>query len=206
MQNEKHGTTYYCSVCGLNSEDSTAASHSKEDIVKHIEEKHAGVTQSEDEDQNVPAVEELSQVQREETGNKKSVTITDDQHHHAWEKTTGTEERITGYKYKTVYKTICNAALPDGKGGWVPCNFDETELVEKHGENIKKNGYTLDDDGYYDEWYRALNDHIDAEIAMGARGVGSSRNEFDYVKTPIKKSVTVTKYTCSCGATCASYQ
>lgn len=41
MQNEKHGTTYYCSVCGLNSEDSTATSHNREDIVKHIEEKEA---------------------------------------------------------------------------------------------------------------------------------------------------------------------
>lgn len=207
MQNEKHGTTYYCSVCGLNSEDSTAASHSKEDIVKHIEEKHAAVAQSEDEDQNVPAVEELSQVQREETGNKKSVTITDDQHQHAWEKTTGTEERITGYKYKTVYKTICNAALPDGKGGWVPCNYDLTEINREFSEYVEKNGYTLDDDEYYDnKWYKAIKGHIYEDEAKGAKGWGSSRNEYDYVKTPIKKTVTVTKYTCSCGATCASYQ
>ena len=207
MQNEKHGTTYYCSVCGLNSEDSTAASHSKEDIVKHIEEKHAAVTQSEDEDQNAPAVEELSQVQREETGNKKSVTITDDQHQHVWEKTTGTEERITGYKYKTVYKTICNAALPDGKGGWVPCNFDFTEISQNLENYADKNGFTLDDDEYYDnEWYKAIKGHIHSDEAKGAKGWGSTRNEYDYVKTPIKKSVTVTKYTCSCGATCASYQ
>ena len=207
MQNEKHGTTYYCSVCGLNSEDSTAASHSKEDIVKHIEEKHAAVAQSEDEDQNVPAVEELSQVQREETGNEKSVTITDDQHQHAWEKTTGTEERITGYKYKTVYKTICNAALPDGKGGWVPCNFDLTEINREFSEYVNKNGYTLDDDEYYDnEWYKKLTEHENYDRDHGAKGWGSSRNEYDYVKTPIKKNITVTKYTCSCGATCASYQ
>ena len=207
MQNEKHGTTYYCSVCGLNSEDSTATSHSREDIVKHIEEKHAAVTQSEDEDQNVPAVEELSQVQREETGNKKSVTITDDQHQHAWEKTTGTEERITGYKYKTVYKTICNAALPDGKGGWVPCNFDLTEINREFSEYVNKNGYTLDDDEYYDnEWYKKLTEHENYDRDHGAKGWGSSRNEYDYVKTPIKKTVTVTKYTCSCGATCTSYQ
>lgn len=207
MQNEKHGTTYYCSVCGLNSEDSTAVSHSREDIVKHIEEKHAAVTQSEDEDQNVPAVEELSQVQREETGNKKSVTITDDQHQHAWEKTTGTEESITGYKYKTVYKTICNAALPDGKGGWVPCNFDLTEINREFSEYVNKNGYTLDDDEYYDnEWYKKLTEHENYDRDHGAKGWGSSRNEYDYVKTPIKKNITVTKYTCSCGATCASYQ
>ena len=206
-QNEKHGTTYYCSVCGLNSEDSTAVSHSREDIVKHIEEKHAAVTQSEDEDQNVPAVEELSQVQREETGNKKSVTITDDQHQHAWEKTTGTEESITGYKYKTVYKTICNAALPDGKGGWVPCNFDLTEINREFSEYVNKNGYTLDDDEYYDnEWYKKLTEHENYDRDHGAKGWGSSRNEYDYVKTPIKKNITVTKYTCSCGATCASYQ
>lgn len=207
MQNEKHGTTYYCSVCGLNSEDSTAASHNKEDIVKHIEEKHAAVTQSEDEDQNVPAVEELSKVQREETGNKKSVTITDDQHQHEWEKTTGTEERITGYKYKTVYKTICNAALPDGKGGWVPCNFDLTEINREFSEYVNKNGYTLNDDEYYDnKWYKAIKGHIYEDEAKGAKGWGSSRNEYDYVKTPIKENITVTKYTCSCGATCASYQ
>ena len=191
MQNEKHGTTYYCSACGLNSEDSTAASHNKEDIVKHIEEKHAAVTQSEDEDQNAPTVEELGQIQREETGNKKSVTITDDQHQHAWEKTTGTEERITGYKYKTVYKTICNAALPDGKGGWVPCNFDETDYDN-----------SMTDDEYAEFTLK----HTLEDKAKGARGYGSSRNEYDYVKIPIKKSVTVTKYTCSCGATCASYQ
>ena len=154
-----------------------------------------------------PAVEELSQVQREETGNKKSVTITDDQHQHAWEKTTGTEERITGYEYKTVYKTICNAALPDGKGGWVPCNYDLTEINREFSEYVEKNGYTLDDDEYYDnKWYKAIKGHIYEDEAKGAKGWGSSRNEYDYVKTPIKKTVTVMKYTCSCGATCASYQ
>lgn len=197
MQNEKHGTTYYCSVCGLNSEDSTATSHNREDIVKHIEEKHAAVTQSEDEDQNVPAVEELNQVQREESGNKKSVTITDDQHQHAWEKTTGTEKRIVGYEYKTRTHEWCNAAFKDPKTGKLtPCNYDWTEY--DYANDIGE----LSDDELLD----MIKKHVQEDKEKGALGYGSTRTEVRYDKVPIKKTVTVTKYTCSCGATCASYQ
>ena len=196
-QNEKHGTTYYCSVCGLNSEDSTAASHSKEDIVKHIEEKHAAVTQSEDEDQNVPAVEELSQVQREETGNKKSVTITDDQHQHVWEKTDGTEKRIVGYEYKTRTHEWCNAAFKDPKTGKLtPCNYDFSE------ENFAYEAGEITEE----EMIANTKKHIQEDKEKGAFAYGSFRTEVRYDKVPIKKTVTVTKYTCSCGATCASYQ
>lgn len=57
-----------------------------------------------------------------------------------------------------------------------------------------------------DEYAEFTLKHTLEDKAKGARGYGSSRNEYDYVKIPIKKTITVTKYTCSCGATCASYQ
>lgn len=48
--------------------------------------------------------------------------------------------------------------------------------------------------------------HIQEDKEKGALAYGSFRTEVRYDKVPIKKTVTVTKYTCSCGATCASYQ
>ena len=134
---------------------------------------------------------------KEETENKKSVIITDDQHQHAWEKTTGTEKRIVGYEYKTRTHEWCNAAFKDPKTGkLIPCNYDWT------GYDYANDIGELSDDELLD----VIKKHVQEDKEKGALGYGSTRTEVRYDKVPIKKTITVTKYTCSCGATCASYQ
>lgn len=76
---ELHGTTYYCSECGIN----TVASHDASAIEKHIKAAH-----SEDDEAEV---EKMTGVRNNITGEKRTITTTET-HKHSWVQTS------SGYK------------------------------------------------------------------------------------------------------------
>ena len=110
-------------------------------------------------------------------------------HHHDWNVTTTTEEKIVGYETKTEYHTFCRI-----------CGEDMTWYTKGLAEYAEKNGYTIDDDEYYDnEFYRAEEEHDKRDQEKYGKW-GQNESRYVDVKVPIKKNITVSKYSCDCGA------
>lgn len=127
---EKHGISYYCSVCG-----ESVISHNKTDIEKHIQEKHSVATQ--DADTEVATVLEKTGVAEEKTGQQTTVNTTETKAHTY--KMDSTDKYVTtGYNEMTVWATRCYAAkakdgklLKDKNGDPIRCNKDLTEWGER---------------------------------------------------------------------------
>ena len=111
-------------------------------------------------------------------------------HHHDWKMSTTTEERIVGYETKTESHDFCFF-----------CKRDLNDMEKAHLDYVKKNGYTIKDKEYYDnEYYREIEKHDEYDKAHFDGKWGRTYTESVTIKVPIKKNVTVNKYSCDCGA------
>ena len=177
--NAKH-SVYYCSICGKDA----VASHNKENIEKHIREKHnldenetPIVTASNNTEAAV--VKKADPVVKED-GTKEIIK----NHHHNWKVSTTTEERVVGYETKTEYHTFC-----------VICGEDITKIEDAWFDVINKTGDEPDPGTpEYDNW---IGHHNKDKEKYGKWG--QTTNKYVDVKVPIKKNVTVNKYSCDCG-------
>ena len=181
--NAKH-SVYYCSICGKDA----VASHNKEDIEKHIQEKH-NLDENEtpiitaSNDPKAAEVKKAAPVIKED-GTKEIIK----NHHHNWKVSTTTEERVVGYETKTENHIFCRI-----------CGEDMTWYIVGLHEYAQKNGYTIDDDEYYDnEFYKARKEHDNRDQEKYGKW-GQNENRYVDVKVPIKKNITVNKYSCDCG-------
>ena len=163
-------SVYYCSICGKD----VVASHNKEDIEKHIREKH-------NLDENETPIVTASNNTEAAVVKKADPVIKEDgtkeiikNHHHDWKVSTTTEERIVGYETKTELHTfcvICGEDITKELDSFIPGQYPGS-LLEKHDKK---------DEAKY--------------------GVsGQSTDKYVDVKVPIKKNITVNKYSCDCGA------
>ena len=101
---------------------------------------------------------------------------------------TTTEERVVGYETKTENHIFCRI-----------CGEDMTWYIVGLHEYAQKNGYTIDDDEYYDnEFYKARKEHDNRDQEKYGKW-GQNENRYVDVKVPIKKNITVNKYSCDCG-------
>ena len=177
---EKH-KIYFCSKCGQNSE---AVSHSKEDIVKHIQENHK-VDKDDNELPMVPIEDENSSdssiaVQNDSGSNTAyDATVSElkanttengtkeiqAKHQHSWKKEAKTEKVLVGYKTTKETHDICQVCGND----WNTMN-DEAVLSE-----------------------------IEKHLSEGAWNAGSSYTKIITVKTPIYNNITVIAASCNCG-------
>lgn len=170
---EKHGTSYYCSVCG-----EKVISHNKADIEKHIKEQHSSGVSSQalaEEEITEPSAKTIQKdgIEEEKTGNEKPVKFSETKAHSYSVDPSQTKDVPMGYEDMTIYATYCGAY--EKKNGKVvyECNKDLTEWGEKDEiiqatwwkENVDssveihiKNGYITDLSSLnnsYDKWQEA---------------------------------------------------
>ena len=106
-------------------------------------------------------------------------------HHHDWKVSTTTEERVVGYETKTEYHTFC-----------LICGEDITQIEDAWFDVINRTGDEPDPGTpEYDNW---IGHHNKDKEKYGKWG--QTENKYVDVKVPIKKNVTVNKYSCDCGA------
>ena len=110
-------------------------------------------------------------------------------HHHDWNVSTTTEEKIVGYETKTEFHTFCRI-----------CGEDVDHLEKAHSKYVKENNLTIKDPEYYDNpYYKALKEHDKRDQEKYGKW-GQWESKYVDVKVPIKKNVTINKYSCDCGA------
>lgn len=204
---EKH-KIYFCSKCGQNSE---AVSHSKEDIVKHIQENHK-VDKDDNELPMVPIEDENSTdnsiAAQDDAGNNASYDAEVSElmantaengtkeiqakHQHSWKKEAKTEKVVVGYKIVKESHTTCQV-----------CNKDLEDWYTASKKYADEHGLTGTDifSGTTNPVYKAtIEAHIDKHLEEGAWNAGSTREDIVTVKKPIYGNVTVTTESCDCGA------
>ena len=196
---EKH-KIYFCSKCGQNSE---AVSHSKEDIVKHIQENHK-VDKDDNELPMVPIEDENSTdnsiAAQDDAGNnafydaevselmantaENGTKEIQAKHQHSWKKEAKTEKVIMGYK--TVYEDHDFCCV---------CGKDLNDWYVAAKKQAKELG--IEDCSETPIYQETISKHIDQHIAE--TGLFSTRVDEVKVKKPIYNNITVIAASCNCG-------
>ena len=110
-------------------------------------------------------------------------------HKHCWKTETISAERVMKYKDEIEYHDFCRI-----------CGEDLNDLDKAFRNYIDSNGYTIDDDEFCNnEYYERLREHDYKDVDK--YGIwGQYESNYVEVKVPIKKKITVNKYSCDCGA------
>lgn len=194
---EKH-KIYFCSKCGQNSE---AVSHSKEDIVKHIQENHKvdkddnelpmvpiedenstdnSIAVQNDAGNNASYDAEVSELKANTTENgTKEIQI---KHKHEWELTS--EKKQTGTKKIKETHDICQV-----------CNKDLNDWLVAAEKQAEEMGIDLPSETPI--FQSTVAAHMHKHLEEGAWNAGSTRTEIIVVEKPVFKTITTGQ--CSCG-------